>query len=70
MIQGLWRVRTDKFSKEFEVREYVLPKFEVILNTPSFLHYNADDESGVQKISIDICGKYVRNLNYNLKFYI
>ena len=45
----------EKTDKEFEVREYVLPKFEVVLKPPGFIKFNDDSDSSVQKISIDIC---------------
>ena len=44
-------------SKEFEVREFVLPRFEVVLNPPPFVRFNAPNETTVQKISLGICAK-------------
>lgn len=41
----------------FEVREYVLPKFEVNINAPSFIAYNTERDQSVQKIQISICAK-------------
>ena len=46
-------------QQEFEVREYVMPKFEVIFNpTPSIIAYNQEGDNTVQKIPIGICAKY------------
>lgn len=46
-------------QQEFEVREYILPRFEVIFNpTPASITYNQEGDKSVQKIPIGICAKY------------
>jgi len=47
-------------QQEFEVREYILPRFEVLINSPpSAITYNQEGDRSVQKIPIGICAKYV-----------
>ena len=41
----------------FEVREFVLPKFEVNINAPPFITYNQEGDKSVQKIQISVCAK-------------
>lgn len=48
---------SDKFQQEFEVREFVLPKFEVTIRGPPSIKYNAESDSSIKKISLDICAK-------------
>lgn len=62
-VQGVWKIQMERESHErgvqyFEVREYVLPKFEVNINAPSFIAYNTERDQSVQKIQISICAKY------------
>ena len=61
-MQGIWRiVREDegsqRFHQEFEVREFVLPKFEVVIKPPPSITYNDKSDSSVKKISLDVCAK-------------
>lgn len=61
-FQGVWKIQMERESHErgvqyFEVREYVLPKFEVNINAPSFIAYNTERDQSVQKIQISICAK-------------
>ena len=46
-------------QQEFEVREYILPRFEVVINSPPSISYNQEGDRSVQKIPIGICAKYV-----------
>jgi hypothetical protein len=41
----------------FEVREYVLPKFEVNIHAPPFVAYNQEGDRSVQKILVSVCAK-------------
>jgi sporulation-control protein spo0M len=66
-VQGRWRIMVKRESaavsvQEFEVREFVLPKFEVNINPPSFIRFNQASDNSVQKINIGICAKYVTNV--------
>ena len=61
-VQGRWRIMVKRESaavsvQEFEVREFVLPKFEVNINPPPFIHFNQASDNSVQKINIGICAK-------------
>jgi len=62
-FKGVWKIvresskSSDKFQQEFEVREFVLPKFEVTIRGPPSIKYNAESDSSIKKISLDICAK-------------
>lgn len=53
------RILFERAEQYFEVREYVLPKFEVIINGPPFITSAQEGDSSVRKISISVCAKYV-----------
>ena len=61
VVEGLWRIVMDvdkqRHTQEFEVREFVLPKFEATLKTPGFLSYNRRNDQTVQKVIINVCAK-------------
>ena len=44
-------------EREFEVREYVLPKFEAIIQPTTLIAYNQEGDNTIQKIPIGICAK-------------
>ena len=44
-------------QQEFEVREFVLPRFEAIIKPPPSIYYNEEGDKTVQKIPITICAK-------------
>lgn len=63
-LKGLWRIRmqlTGRIAtqKEFEVREYVLPRFEVSIVAPEVITYQEIGDQSTQKITVTICAKYV-----------
>lgn len=51
------RKSQEKAVQYFEVREYVLPKFEVSINGPPSIAYNQEGDNSVQKIQITVCAK-------------
>ncbi|GIY49716.1 murinoglobulin-1 [Caerostris extrusa] len=72
---GTWRItvstKDDSESTSFEVKEYVLPKYEVSIKFPPYVLANAE------KITVEICAKYtygkpvvgILNLNVSLEKY-
>ena len=61
-VQGVWKIQVERGlrsigEKEFEVREYVLPKFEVIVHPPDLITYNQEGDNAVQSIPMHICAK-------------
>ncbi|GIY10891.1 murinoglobulin-1 [Caerostris darwini] len=72
---GTWRItvstKNDTESTTFDVKEYVLPKYEVSIKFPPYVLANAE------KISVEICAKYtygkpvvgILNLNVSLEKY-
>jgi hypothetical protein len=61
------RESQEKGVQYFEVREYVLPKFEVNIHAPSFVAYNQEGDRSVQKIVISVCAKYNNSFPYKTK---
>lgn len=51
------RESQEKAVQIFEVREYVLPKFEVSVNGPPSIAFNQEGDNSVQKIPISVCAK-------------
>ncbi|XP_071499850.1 pregnancy zone protein-like [Diadema antillarum] len=55
-VLGTWTINAvhkgRKSSKTFEVDEYVLPKFEIIITPPPFIMINATN------ITVKVCGRY------------
>lgn len=47
----------EKAVQYFEVREYVLPRFEVNVDGPRSIAFNEDNDNSVQKIQISVCAK-------------
>ncbi|GFR23611.1 murinoglobulin-1 [Trichonephila clavata] len=74
-VLGSWRItvstKNETESTTFEVKEYVLPKFDVKIKFPSFVLANAEE------IPIEVCAKYTYgkpvvgtlNLNVSLETY-
>ncbi|KAJ4948838.1 hypothetical protein JOQ06_020361, partial [Pogonophryne albipinna] len=69
---GLWKIRAkfdsnpqQSFSAEFEVKEYVLPSFEVKLNPTSSFFYVDDPE-----LTVDIKAKYLFGQEVNGVAYV
>ena len=66
-MKGPWKIKMEKEpnkrrgtgEQEFEVREFVLPRFEVLINPPQSIAYNEEGDKNVQKIPITICAKFV-----------
>lgn len=62
VAKGLWRIRMERSDqsqtqKEFEVREYVLPRFAVNILAPDVITFKEPDDQSTQKITITICAK-------------
>jgi len=63
----VWKIKLEREAnnnmkgtgeQEFEVREFVLPRFEVLINPPPSIAYNEEGDKNVQKIPITVCAKF------------
>ena len=44
-------------QQEFEVREFVVPRFEAIIKSPPSIYFNEEGDETIQQIPIYICAK-------------
>lgn len=60
-VLGNWQIKVvvkgDSFTKKFEVAEYVLPKFEVKVDLPSYYFVNIDNPSSQTDLSVTVTAK-------------